>query len=94
MRALSPQRGSMTRRSALRIEVADGQQLASAHLDARPAPAQGFQTVRNAKDGGFLELLLQYPLKQHFGRLVQSRSSLVEGQQSGLLEQHTRQANL
>ena len=57
----------MTRRRRLGVEVADGQQLACAHLDARSAPAQRFKTVSDAEDGGLLELLLQYSLKQHFG---------------------------
>ncbi len=59
----SPHSGSMMRGSTVRIEVADGQQLACAHLDTRPAPAQGLETVGDAEDGGFLELLLQHPLK-------------------------------
>ena len=84
----------MIRRRTLGVEVAHGQQLARAHLDARSAPAQRFKTVSDAEDGGLLELLLQYPLKQHLGLLVQSRSGLVEGKQSGLLEQHARQADL
>ena len=80
-----PHGSSMMRGSTARIEVADGQQLTCAHLDTRPAPAQGLKTVRDTEDGGFLELLLQHPLKQHFGCLIQSRSGLVECKQSGLL---------
>ena len=84
----------MMRRSAVWIEVADGQQLAGAHLDARRAPAQGLEAVRDAEDGGFLELLLQYTLKQHFRCLIQSGSGFVEGKQGRLFEQHARQAHL
>ena len=90
----SPHGGLMMRGSTVRIEVADEQQLACAHLNTRPAPAQGLETVRDAQDGGFLELLFQHPLKQHFGCLIESRSGLVECKQSGLLQQHTRQAHL
>jgi hypothetical protein len=84
----------MIRCRRLRFEVADGQQLAGAHLNARPAPAQRFKTVSNAENRGLLELLLQNSLKQHLGLLIQSRSGLVQGKQSGLLEQHARQADL
>jgi hypothetical protein len=49
----SPHGGSMTRGSTVRIEVADGQRLACAHLYTRPAPAQGLKTVRDAEHGGF-----------------------------------------
>ena len=76
----------MTRRRGLGVEVADGQQLACAHLDARPAPAQGLETVRDAEDGGRLELFLQNLLKQYFRFWVQGGS--------GLLDEHARQANL
>ena len=62
----------MIRRSRLRLEVADGQQLACAHLDPRSAPAQRFETVSDTEDGGLLELLLQNSLKQHLGLLIQS----------------------
>jgi len=89
-----PSRSSMTRRRRLGVEVADGQQLACAHLDARPAPAQGLETVRDAEDGGRLELFLQNLLKQYFRFLVQGGSGLVEGKKSRLLEKHARQANL
>lgn len=85
---------SVIRRSTLRIEVTDGKQLASAHLYTCPAPAQGLKTVSDAKDGGFLKLLHQHTLKQHFGCLIQSGSGFVEGKESGLLEQHTRQTHL
>ena len=84
----------MTRRRGLGVEVADGQQLACAHLDARPAPAQGLETVRDAEDGGRLELFLQNLLKQYFRFLVQGGSGLVKGKKSRLLEKHARQANL
>ena len=48
-----PHGSSMMRGSTVRIEVADGQQLACAHLDTRPAPARRLETVRDAEDGGF-----------------------------------------
>ncbi len=69
----------MTRHRRLGVKVADGQQLACAHLDTRPAPAQGLESVGNAEDGGSLELLLQNLLKQHFSFFVEGRGGLVEG---------------
>ena len=84
----------MTRRRRLGVEVADGQQLACAHLDARPAPAQGLETVCNAEDGGSLEFLLQHLLKQHLSLLIQCRGGFVKRKQSGLFQQHACQTHL